>query len=352
MTRAAYGNGAIEQRGPGRWRIAWYVAGKRKRKTVRGTITDARRELRMQIAEADHGSLIDQRKITVSELLDDLLDDYRGHRRHMPTIAGRVRNLRPFFGALLAHRVGTDTVYAFVRRRRAEGVKDSTINRDIAALKRAFSLGSRHSPRKVAILPHLPLAGAESKPREGFFTHEEFLRLRSHLPAEIARLVTFLYYTGCRKGEAQRLRWKRVTLAERAIRLTETKNGRPRAIPLNAELRVMLQSLRTQRDALWPQSPWVFSRRGEPIKDFRGAWRRACKTAEVEGRLVHDLRRTGARNLIRSGVPEHAVMAIGGWRTRSMLQRYDIVDMTDLRRAADALDRYLKGAKRGAGQCA
>ena len=107
----------------------------------------------------------------------------------------------------------------------AQGVKDSTINRDIAALKRAFSLGHEHSPRKVVRIPRLPMAGPESKPRENFFTHEEFLRVRSELPADVAQLVTFLYYTGCRKGEAQGLQWKSVTLAEGKLRLTETKTA-------------------------------------------------------------------------------------------------------------------------------
>ena len=341
MAPMAYGNGTIEPRGNNRWRITWYAAGKRRRKTVRGTITAARRELRQRVAEVDQGGIIDHRKVKVSELLADLLDDYRSKGQDVETCARRVKNLRPFFGNLLACRVGTDTVRAFVRKRKVQGVKDSTINRDIAALKRAFSLGHEHSPRKVVRLPHLPKAGPESKPREGFFTHEEFLRVRSKLPAEVAQLVTFLYYTGCRKGEAQGLEWKNVTLTEGKLRLTETKNGRSRVIPLNKELRGLLDSLRMERDELWPESPWVFSRRGAPIKDFRTAWQNACKAAAVPCRLVHDLRRTGARNLIRSGVPEHTVMEIGGWRTRSMLYRYDVVDVTDLRHAMDALDRYL-----------
>ncbi len=348
MAPMAYGNGTIEPRGNNRWRITWYAAGKRRRKTVRGTITAARRELRQRVAEVDQGGIIDHRKVKVSELLADLLDDYRSKGQDVETCARRVKNLRPFFGNLLACRVGTDTVRAFVRKRKAQGVKDSTVNRDIAALKRAFSLGHEHSPRKVVRLPHLPMAGPESKPREGFFTHDEFLWLRSELPAEVAQLVTFLYYTGCRKGEAQGLQWDRVALDERTIRLTETKNGWPRIIPLTVELRDMLRSLRVERDELWPESPWVFSRKGKPIKNFRKAWEGACKAAGVSGRLVHDLRRTGARNLIRSGVPEHAVMEIGGWRTRSMLYRYDVVDVTDLRHAMDALDRYLGTLEKGA----
>ena len=348
MAPMAYGNGTIERRGNDRWRITWYAAGKRRRKTVRGAITAARRELRQRVSEADQGGTIDHRKVKVLELLDDLLHDYRSKRQDIRTITGRVKNLRPFFGNLLAYKVGTDTVQAFVRRRQAQGVKDSTINRDISMLKRAFSLGYEHSPRKVATIPHLPMAGPESKPREGFFTHDEFLRLRSELPVEVAQLVTFLYYTGCRKGEAQGLRWDRVALGESVIRLVETKNKHPRMIPLNAELQAMLESLRMERDELWPDSPWVFSRRGVPIKDFRRVWRRACENTGIEGRLVHDLRRTGARNLIRSGVPEHAVMEIGGWRTRSMLYRYDVVDVTDLHHAMEALDRYLGSLEEGA----
>jgi integrase len=109
--------------------------------------------------------------------------------------------------------VGTDTVRAFVRQRKASGVTDSTVNRDIAALMRAFVLGNQHTPRKVVTVPYLPMAGPESPPRAGFFTQEEFLTLRSKLPVEAGQLVTFLYYTGCRVGEARTLEWRLVRLS-------------------------------------------------------------------------------------------------------------------------------------------
>jgi integrase len=49
---------------------------------------------------------------------------------------------------------------------------------------------------------------------------------------------------------------------------------------------------------------------------------------------VHDLRRSGVKYLIDSGIDPHTVMAFSGHRTPSMLRRYHIIDLDDLRRAA------------------
>src|SRR5207253_2358931 len=72
------------------------------------------------------------------------------------------------------------------------------------------------------------------------------------------------------------------------------------------------------------------------LGDFRKVWAKACRAAGFSGIVPHDLRRSAARNAVRSGVPEQVVMDLGGWATRSVFSRYNVTSERDL---ADALER-------------
>ena len=88
----------------------------------------------------------------------------------------------------------------------------------------------------------------------------------------------------------------------------------------------------------------VFTRQcGKPVREFRETWRLACVAAGVPNLLFHDLRRTAARNLRRAGVAEGVIMKIGGWRTRSVFERYAIVSQTDIAEAMRKLEAQQNG---------
>ena len=82
-----------------------------------------------------------------------------------------------------------------------------------------------------------------------------------------------------------------------------------------------------------------------PVGKFRKTWKNATEAAGVPWLRVHDLRRTGARNMRPMGIGESVIMKIGGWKTNAMFKRYDIVDEADLKEAADLLTQRQLDAK-------
>ena len=147
------------------------------------------------------------------------------------------------------------------------------------------------------------------------------------------------------------MEWRGVDFEAGVLRIEDSKNGEPRTLPFHAlpelmEL-LMVQRSRTRavEQALEVIVRHVFHRNGSRIRNFRRAWMTACKEAGVPGRLVHDFRRTAARNLSRAGVSERVIMALCGWKTRSVFDRYRIVNEADL---AEGLAKLANVPKAGA----
>ena len=71
------------------------------------------------------------------------------------------------------------------------------------------------------------------------------------------------------------------------------------------------------------REPDVLDNTGKVVK-------RGRLVKKVAHRTPHDFRRSAARNLSRAGVPEQTIMKLCGWKTRSVFDRYRIVNERDL----------------------
>lgn len=143
---------------------------------------------------------------------------------------------------------------------------------------------------------------------------------------------------GWRISKVLNLKVGQIDIPNRVIRLEPgtTKNKSGREVVMTEAVYQLLSACVFDKGA----DDAVFTRpSGQPVLDFRVTWRNACIHAGVPNLLFHDLRRTVARNLRRIGVGENVIMRIGGWKTRSVFQRYDIVDNRDIADAMQKLER-------------
>ena len=366
--------GELKQRGQ-IWWIRYYKNGKRYEESSGSSKEgDARSLLRLREGDIERGIAITPKvgRIRFGEAAKDVLNDYRTNRkRSLDDVERRIElHLAPFFGDRRMASITTADIREYIdsrqkattirrkaftftardgtprhvpeQRRPISGVSNAEINRELTALKRMFNLSLQAG--KLIQKPYIPFL-KEHNVRVGFFEREQFLAVLSHLPEPVRAAATFAYLTGWRiDSEVLALEWRQVDLAGGEVRLDpgRTKNGEGRTFPITRELREVLEQQRTITDNVQRQlkivCPRVFHRAGRPIKTFRVAFRTACAAAGCPGRVLHDLRRTAVRNLVRAGIPERVAMQLTGHKTRSVFERYNIVSAGDLREAAKRLD--------------
>ncbi len=128
------------------------------------------------------------------------------------------------------------------------------------------------------------------------------------------------------------MRVKQIDLKNRTIHLFagETKNDEGRVVKMTDEV---YDYLRVCVEGKGPDDAVFTWEDGSEVKDFRGSWAKMTKAAGVNI-MLHDFRRSAARNLIRAGVSRDVAKRITGHKTDSMFSRYNIVNEGDLAEAA------------------
>lgn len=147
--------------------------------------------------------------------------------------------------------------------------------------------------------------------------------------------IQFQLMTGARRSETMSLTWANIDLANQTAFILESKNGRPRKLPLRTYVVNLLASLPRGDEQVFPMS----------LDALRKAWARICEAAGLVGQdelHIHDLRHEAisrvadAGGRLPGGFSLVDLQAFSGHRDTRMLLRYTHLCTPALAKRLDA----------------
>jgi len=243
------------------------------------------------------------------------------------------RKLDPHLGRLTLDKINGDVIWSFCQAELKRGRKPATINRCLALIRSLLRM-AQYEWQWIDSMPKVRLLPGEVE-RDRWLTKEEADRLVARCAPHLAAMARFALATGCRAREIAGLEWKRVDLQRRTAWLDETKNGTPRGVPLNRDAVLVLEEQKGKH------SRFCFTYRGKPVRWelTNTAWVNATRKAGLTNVRFHDLRHTWASWHRQSGTSCDELKELGGWKSRSMVDRYAKFATENLEVAAARIER-------------
>jgi integrase len=285
------------------------------------------------------------------EMMDRYLKEHVSQKESARAYEGYVSNLLAFFGEdVLISEMTPSMISGFKMKRRRDGVKSGTINRDLAILKNCFNIAMKQW-EWVDSNPATRIPMEKEPPgRVRFLTEEEFERLYNVCPEWLKPVVLTARHTGMRKENILSLKWNQVDLFRRVISLEQTKNNERLCIPINDTLMEVLKKLAKVRHI---KSQYVFFHpnaqkrnakgtfNGKRYYEVKTSFQKALKEAGIENFRFHDLRHCFASELVQRGVDLYLVQRLLGHKSHAMTQRYAHLAPENLRNAVLRLDEKI-----------
>jgi integrase len=210
-------------------------------------------------------------------------------------------------------------------------VSKSTVNRELAVIKRLFTLAVDWNLVEKNPVKKVGMYRIEEKVMRVLSQDEEQKLIDAAAP-HFKPLIAVAINTGMRRGELLSLQWEQVDLQSKTITIKQSKNGKVRHIPINKKTQEALESIPE------PHEGHVFVYRGLPIKAVKTAFAGAARRAGISSCRFHDLRHTFATRLVLAGVDLATVMQLMGHANISTTMKYAHPNPPHKREAVERLD--------------
>ena len=286
---------------------------------------------RSDYQQIQHG--FERQKVKLEELADDYLELYAKHSKaSYKHNIGQFSRIKKYFGNVYLYEITPDKLEAYRAFRLSQEVAKPTVNREMALLKHAFNKAIEWNKAKENPVEKIKFYSEKERKRVRYLEMEEKRRLLNACPSHIKSLVFFALNTGMRQGEILGLKWEEIDFNLNQVRVSHSKAGKPRYVPINSELVNMVKSISGE-------SVYVFGKGQEKPKwpSFRGSFEAAVKRAGLDDFRFHDLRHCYASDLVMKGVDLKTLAELLGHSTTQMTERYAHLSPARLRAAVELL---------------
>jgi integrase len=265
--------------------------------------------------------------------LVEVLEAYR--KEHEPASEPRKRvkfltNFNPisdFFGPLRAHRLTTATIARYIEEKRADGLADGTIKRQLIVLRAAVNTAHNTTPKLLpdgikVIIPK----GLKAGTRHVKIDPWEYQKLLAELPSYWQGPFRFLYFSGWRVSEMENLEWQDIRgygdTLQAILPSDRSKTDKCRGLQLTGELLKLYEERLKEKYA---GCPFVFHIAGKKfvVENRRESWNGACRRAGVEHKVRHDCRRSTVTDLNNLGISNAVAKSVSGHASDEVFERYN-----------------------------
>lgn len=262
-----------------------------------------------------------------------------GYKRSWRSDDSYLRNhLLPNFGKKHMDEITKHDVISFHHGMRAKNYALGTCNRCLVLLRYMMNLAVRWEIPGVTKNPtkDIPLFEDPNK-KERFLSQEEahtlYLAVQQSQNKNLQFIIPMLILTGARKREVLDAKWDEFDLVRKQWRISVTKAGKPRYVPLSDSVIQMLSTMAHD------ESPWIFPnpKTKKPYASIFCAWDTARKHAGLADVRIHDLRHSFASFLVNAGRSLYEVQKILGHTQIKTTQRYAHLSQDTLLDAANVV---------------
>jgi len=275
---------------------------------------DLWRRFKIGLADDKFGIVRPRKKSFESVAIDYFEKHYKVKckERNWPRVESIIKKLINYFGNMYLHKITSWTVSNYINRRKSDGLSPGAVNLELDYLKsilnRAVEWGYLKAIPKFKRLPV-----AERRAR--ILSEDEIEYILEHVSEDHRDAIQLALDTGMRLGELYRLMPENVDLRDDWIHIEDTKNLRPRSVPLTPRSKEILQ----RRFLI--HGGRLFNQRSVGRLSYKfGRERKKLKV--IASFRFHDFRHTFITKLIQKNIDPYTVMELAGHSKLEMVTRY------------------------------